>query len=202
LKRRKLLIALFVLLLAVGIVGWRLYVLRERALLSRPLIAAVNAGDIAQAKSLLDRGADPNSRATPDVPVGIFDFLKDLLDRKRHAERENYPTALFLVIADQGDIVYELKIRGGDKSHSRIEMAKLLLERGKQTQPPLNLNAQDEAGQTALMIASYNGDTPIVRLLLRHGADPRLRDRENFTALRYAADSPDIASLLRASSRR
>jgi hypothetical protein len=41
-------------------------------------------------------------------------------------------------------------------------------------------------GETPLMMAAGYGYTPIVRVLLAHGADPRIRDADGETAVDYA----------------
>ena len=46
-----------------------------------------------------------------------------------------------------------------------------------------------ECGQTPLSLAAGQGNTPIVKLLLAHGADPNARDRDRRTALAWAADN-------------
>jgi ankyrin repeat protein len=45
------------------------------------------------------------------------------------------------------------------------------------------------------MVASVNGNTEIVKLLLEKGANPTLKDKEGKTALDYAGN-PDIKKLL------
>ena len=55
----------------------------------------------------------------------------------------------------------------------------------------VNVNAIDEAGRTMLMLASYDGHSPTVRLLCEHKADPNLRDVNRRTALMYAASGPN-----------
>jgi hypothetical protein len=81
-KKRKLLLILLIPLIVCSLIAWRLYVLRERDLLSRPLIAVLKSHSLAQTKALLDR--------------------------KKRTERGNYPTALLLAVTDKdytyGDI--------------------------------------------------------------------------------------------------
>lgn len=49
------------------------------------------------------------------------------------------------------------------------------------------INAQNQAGQTALMVAAGDQDTAIMTRLLALGADPNIKDKEGATALFYAA---------------
>ncbi|MCO7255686.1 ankyrin repeat domain-containing protein [Dickeya oryzae] len=46
-----------------------------------------------------------------------------------------------------------------------------------------NLNARDEKGYTAIILAAYHGHYDTVSLLLNHGADPCLQDSRGNTAL-------------------
>lgn len=54
----------------------------------------------------------------------------------------------------------------------------------------VDVNAADEAGRTALMLASYNGHTPTVRYLLDEGARLSARNAEGRTPLIFAASGP------------
>jgi ankyrin repeat protein len=51
---------------------------------------------------------------------------------------------------------------------NQVEAVQLLLARGA------NVNKRLRRGQTALMFASYHGDTEMVRVLLSSGADPNV----------------------------
>ena len=55
--------------------------------------------------------------------------------------------------------------------------------------PDVNVNAQDLAGTTILMLAAYYGHGELVELILTRGADPNLRDNQGRTALRRASES-------------
>jgi ankyrin repeat protein len=71
-------------------------------------------------------------------------------------------------------------------------MADLLLSWG------VNVNAQDDEGVTALMLAARDGNTALVQQLLDRGARVDVRSRMGWTALTYAAwkGHPDIARRL------
>ncbi|HEX9983486.1 MAG TPA: ankyrin repeat domain-containing protein [Thermoanaerobaculia bacterium] len=74
-----------------------------------------------------------------------------------------------------------------------LQCLRLVLEKSKP-----DLNATDSDGWTPLTIASYNGDSQIVMDLLRHGADPALKDKEGKTAVQRAQEneSTEVVSLL------
>ncbi len=61
-----------------------------------------------------------------------------------------------------------------------------------------NVNTQNTAGQTALMVASERGKTGLVKQLLDRKADPNVAGRDGVTALILAAqnDQPEIVKLL------
>jgi ankyrin repeat protein len=61
-----------------------------------------------------------------------------------------------------------------------------------------NVNAQNDAGGTALMEAVYNNHPETVKLLLEKGADPDLRKKDGATALGFAQKYPPIMEILKA----
>lgn len=71
-----------------------------------------------------------------------------------------------------------------------LETARLLLARGA------DKNAAEDSGMSPLMWACNSDDRPMVELLLSHGADPELRNREGRSAALIAG--PACAKLLQA----
>jgi len=53
--------------------------------------------------------------------------------------------------------------------------------------PDYDVNTRDRAGYTALVKSAINGNALIVDVLLNAGADPNVRSKRGFTALRFAA---------------
>ncbi|MEO8894450.1 MAG: ankyrin repeat domain-containing protein, partial [Rhizomicrobium sp.] len=51
-----------------------------------------------------------------------------------------------------------------------------------------DLNRQNERGETALMSAAEFSSAPVIRLLLEHGADPWIVDKDGKTAVDYVRD--------------
>jgi len=51
--------------------------------------------------------------------------------------------------------------------------------------PPVKINAgnPDHRGNTVLYLAAANKNLPMVKVLLAHGADPNVKNADNFTAL-------------------
>jgi ankyrin repeat protein len=56
----------------------------------------------------------------------------------------------------------------------------------------IDINARDEDGCTALMLASEKGDLELVNLLIGNGADVNVRDADGYTALMYVAYRGDL----------
>ena len=61
-----------------------------------------------------------------------------------------------------------------------------------------DVNARNDAGQTALMMAAMFGRTDVVKLLLTSGANPELQDGAGNTAVRLAKQqaNPQMVALL------
>ena len=62
-----------------------------------------------------------------------------------------------------------------------------------------DIDARDESGRTALMLATLSGQSRAVDMLLAHGADPNAADAQGVTPLQaaIAGDRPAIAAALR-----
>ncbi len=61
-----------------------------------------------------------------------------------------------------------------------------------------DVNARNDAGQTALMMAAMFGRTDVVKMLLMNGANPDLHDRVGNTAASLAQQqaNPQMVTLL------
>ena len=142
-----------------------------------PLYRAALAGDLAQVREQLARGADVNARNDDNrwtalmvaVAEGFEDVAEALLqspaiDVDARAERE---LSALHVAADRGD-------------ERAVEL--LLAHLG------VDPNAKDNLGRTPLIIAAFAGNAPLVEQLLAHPAiEVNAVDRDRQTALAWAA---------------
>ena len=136
-----------------------------------PLLTATQNRHYALATFLLERGADPNI-ANKGGWTPLY-----LATDNRNIEAGDYP------------------VRAGDLDH--LDFIKTLLARGAN----VNARAKDstetrtiftmqwlyEDGATPFLRAAQSGDVELMKLLLAHGADPKIATANNVTALAAAA---------------
>ncbi len=132
-----------------------------------PLLVATQNRYYKLGAYLLDHGADPNLGNKGDwVPLYIA-------TDNRNIESGDYP------------------VRKGDMDH--LDFIKLLLDKGAKVNARVKDSTEtrtvftnqwlDENGATAFLRASQSGDVTLMKLLLEHGADPKIA-----TALKAAGD--------------
>lgn len=145
-----------------------------------PLILAVSSGDVDSVKALLDRGVNVSPRM---LAAGV-----DIITPLQHAAELGDSVMADALIAngaavDEEDEDDHVTALGWAVLKSDTEMAKLLIARGA------NVNHLDGHGFSPLHWAAnvYFGDTAMVELLLRLGADPTLRNKEGQTPVDLAA---------------
>jgi len=139
------------------------------------LVVAVDHGDVANARTLLERGADPDAEdgdGNSALMLAVWHGDADLVARMlaKHADpnhaNEFGTTALHWAIDDAAK-------------------TKLLLDAGAR------VNAEDRSGATPLELATgLAGDTAVVTLLVEHGADAKR------VGARIGASEPAAVNLL------
>ena len=169
------------------------------------LLRAAKAGDQAEVQTLLEKGADPNSRdkdgSTPLIwmaSLGLTDSVLALLEKGAYVnakDRTGWTALMGAARKGHSDTVRALLEKGAyvdaqdnngwtalmsAAASPRPETVRALLEKGA------NVNATDKTGWTALMGAAYSGQLESVRALLTKGADRNARNREGSTALTVA----------------
>jgi hypothetical protein len=147
-----------------------------------PLHAAVENGNIEIIQFLLDSGAKVNIRdfqkRTPlmmmddDATEEIFDLLI------------RYGAKVQLVDGEKNNVLHHFVENADDE-----DIVRLLINHG------VDVNAVNKSGETALMIASKNGNPDDVKALLESGADVARQDQENNTAWDLS-DNAEIRTLL------
>jgi ankyrin repeat protein len=83
-------------------------------------------------------------------------------------------TSLVLVFPAYADINADL-LESAEKGN--VTAVKALLDKGA------DINAKDEGGWTALMVASFAGEAETVKFLLDEGADVNVKDEYDYTPL-------------------
>ena len=154
-----------------------------------PLIAAAFKDSDRMVEELLARGADPKARDTTGKAAIVYaaargspDIVQSLLDAGVDA-KERYANDLTALMWAAGhDENIDTRAIG--------QVIDILLARGA------TLDAADNRGRTALMIAAVQGDAATIDILLRRGADRGLKDKEGKTALDLAAND-DVRAKLR-----
>ena len=120
-----------------------------------------------------------------------------------HAESSSYDDFIFAVKFDDAATVKSLLQRGIDVNSVealRGESALMVAIREKSlkvvdvllSSPEIKLEARAQNGDTALMLASYSGNTVVVQKLITAGAEV---NRPGWAAIHYAAASGNVETL-------
>jgi ankyrin repeat protein len=168
------------------------------------LIYAVRSNDVESVKALLAAGADVNQVsgygwspllvATQNRYYKLGAFLLDNGANPNLANKGAW-TPLYLATDNRNIENGDYPVRKSDMDH--LDFIKLLLAKGA------NVNARvkditesrtvftdqwlDENGATAFLRASQSGDVTLMKLLLSHGADPKIATTLGVTALQVAS---------------
>ncbi|OGT25732.1 MAG: hypothetical protein A3I77_03205 [Gammaproteobacteria bacterium RIFCSPLOWO2_02_FULL_42_14] len=138
---------------------------------------------------LIENKVDLNMSAGAGSPATVF-ISQDKLD------------GINFLLSQNIDVNYRTRLGGTllifAAHKKRVDVVKRLLQ-----EKNILIDAQDNEGFSALMLAAYVGDLAIVNILLQAGADPILRSKTGVTALFFAAQngfSPVVKRLLRHNS--
>lgn len=179
-----------------------------------PLMYAAREGHIDTARLLLDAGASVNEVDKNDIsPLFMaisnnhIDMARFLIEKGANINAKDWygRTPLFAAVemrnADMDYRTFELLQTPEDRKVI-LDFIKMLLDKGVDPNirvtevPPLrswmyllggSLAWVDFTGQTPFLLASLSGDVATMRLLLEHGADPRIETFSGTTPLMAAA---------------
>jgi ankyrin repeat protein len=169
-----------------------------------PLVYATRANDLDAIKALLAAGADVNQTtgygwspllvATQNRYYKLGAYLLD------HGADVNLPnkggwTPLYLATDNRNIESGDYPVRKPDMDH--LDYIKLLIDKGANVNARMKDSTEtrtvftnqwlDENGATAFLRASQSGDIVLMKLLLAHGADPKIATVLHVTALQVAA---------------
>ncbi len=169
-----------------------------------PLVYAVRSNDIESVKVLLAAGADVNQVTgygwSPLLVATQNRYYKlgaYLLDHGADVNLANKGawTPLYLATDNRNIESGDYPVRKGDMDH--LDFIKLLLDKGANVNARMKDSTEtrtvftnqwlDENGATAFLRASQSGDIVLMKLLLAHGADPKIDTTLHVTALQVAA---------------
>jgi ankyrin repeat protein len=176
-----------------------------------PLLYAARDGRLENAKILLDAGADleladangitPLLMAISNNQIEVARFL---IDRGAKINVSDWygRTPLWTAVEVRNMDFDNASFENGVDREPLLELIRVLLERGADPNPrtkesiPIRrfmlrvtgtLEWVDFTGQTPFLRAAYAGDLTVMKLLLQHGADPKIATYAGTTALMAAA---------------
>jgi len=169
-----------------------------------PLVYAVRSDDLDSVKALLAAGADVNQVTgygwSPLLVATQNRYYKlgaYLLEHGADVNLANKGawTPLYLATDNRNIEGGDYPVRKSDMDH--LDFIKLLIDKGANVNARMKDTTEtrtvftnqwlDENGATAFLRASQSGDLVLMKLLLAHGADPKIDTTLHVTALHVAA---------------
>jgi ankyrin repeat protein len=140
--------------------------------------------------SVLDYGADPKIQDLNGTPLHSLVWMRKphFLGSCRHADPIRSPRQRQKMTALE--LAKKLLDKGADPN-ARIAWKEMPMTKGLGTTNPPNINLGRHylsfVGSTAFYNAARNGDAPMMKLLVEHGADPKMPTAVGVTPLMAAA---------------
>ena len=168
------------------------------------LIFAARQGDLESVEALVKAGADVNQTsqygwtpiltATQNKYYRVASFLLDHGGDPNIGNKGGW-TPLYIATDNRNIEGGDYPVRKPDMDH--LEFLKKLLDKGAnpnaraidstETRTIFTMQWLYEDGATPFLRAAQSGDVPLMKLLLSHGADPRIPTKNGDTALMVAA---------------
>ena len=176
-----------------------------------PLLYAARDGRMDIVRMLLDAGAEVNQRDANEIPPLILaitnnhpDVARFLIDRGADIKAVDWygRTPLWAAVETRNMDVDNATFVNSIDRQPFLDLIQVLLERGADVNarvkevPPIrrdflritgSLSWVDFTGQTPFLTAGLAGDLTVMKLLLKHGADPNIPTFSGTTALMAAA---------------
>ncbi|HEY2380073.1 MAG TPA: ankyrin repeat domain-containing protein [Terriglobia bacterium] len=169
-----------------------------------PLIYAARSNDVESVKALLAAGVDINQVsgygwspllvATQNRYYKLGSYLLDHGANPNLANKGNW-TPLYIATDNRNIESGDYPVRKPDMDH--LDFIKLLLDKGADVNARMKDSTEtrtvftnqwlSEDGATAFLRASQSGDVVLMKLLLAHGADPKINTVLGVTPLQVAA---------------
>ncbi len=177
------------------------------------LVEAVDKGDVATVKAILNKGANPDAKRKKDASSVAFQalcwtdpaMLEILLSHGANPEMTDEDGDTLLMGAGGNLAQVKVLIAHGEKVDARnaengrtaligasergsVDVIRFLIQAGA------DVNAHDKRGDTSLMRANWRGaldrdNADVIRLLIEHGARVDVQNENGTTALMCAAIS-------------
>src|ERR1019366_7264804 len=178
-RRHTTLIALFLLVGLTGACAIWLRSEQHQYALNRQLIAALVHVDDKQALTLVNGGADPNTRYTPTPVPSLPELVIQLLHRSSPPANDS-PTALLIACGAEwsGDFAtIDAQVNRPDDA----QLVQAMVRHGA------NINVKSPTGATPLMWSGGFTGLKIANVLLEHGANVNAQTNHGDTLLMEAA---------------
>ena len=142
---------------------------------STPLHAAIDGGHLKVVEVLLNHGADPMATKDDQVPPFLLACSQGRLEMIQ----------VILSNRDSGEIIFCRDLYGQSCLHRCTQAINSHQSVAYLTSQGAEIDAVDNKGQTALMIAIITGSTQGVSALLERGADITIKDNEGNNVLHH-----------------
>ena len=165
-----------------------------------PLILAIREGSLAPVKLLIENKADVNKTSGDGsspllvaVLNGRYDLATYLVGKGANVSLANRKGWTPLYLAIKHRTMETGTIPNPPNADQALDFIKLILDRGAEVNPRLAFETEvhvanhiiwlKEEGATPFFRAAYGGDAEVMKLLLAHGADPRISTKDRTTPL-------------------